>query len=559
VVDQPETIAQAVRNRANDASIGLIAGELRLTHAEVVNQAAQRAAWLEAHRAPGPFHVAVLLDNVPEFIFWLEAAALVGAVVVGANSTHRGDELSRDLAHTECQLLVTDDTLGALVNGLHLGDALGTVNGDNPKVFVTNSEAATESLSPFARVTADDVSNPDLTADSLGYLLFTSGTSGAPKACLCSQGRLARIGSIVAQMYALTPHDVCYLSMPLFHSNALMAGWGPALMAGSTFALPSTGRFSASGFLPDVRATGATYFNYVGKPLAYILATPEKTDDADNPLVRAFGNEGSADDVARFAERFGVAVTDAYGSTEGGATVARTPDTPPGALGRAPEGTVVLDAATGEDCPPAQFDERGRILNAEAAIGELVSKAGGAGFEGYWRNDDAERSRLREGWYWTGDLAYRDEAGFFYFAGRDHDWLRVDGENFASAPIERILQRHPDVVLAAVFAVPDPVVGDQVMAVLQVRPGAEGLNAAALSDFFAAQSDLGTKWAPRFIRLTSELPITATNKVLKRGLRAERWNCTDPVLWKPTKGAPYELLSESAAVELERAVSDRVI
>lgn len=558
-MDQPETIAQAVRNRANDASIGLIAGELRLTHAEVVNQAAQRAAWLEAHRAPGPFHVAVLLDNVPEFIFWLEAAALVGAVVVGANSTHRGDELSRDLAHTECQLLVTDDTLGALVNGLHLGDALGTVNGDNPKVFVTNSEAATESLSPFARVTADDVSNPDLTADSLGYLLFTSGTSGAPKACLCSQGRLARIGSIVAQMYALTPHDVCYLSMPLFHSNALMAGWGPALMAGSTFALPSTGRFSASGFLPDVRATGATYFNYVGKPLAYILATPEKTDDADNPLVRAFGNEGSADDVARFAERFGVAVTDAYGSTEGGATVARTPDTPPGALGRAPEGTVVLDAATGEDCPPAQFDERGRILNAEAAIGELVSKAGGAGFEGYWRNDDAERSRLREGWYWTGDLAYRDEAGFFYFAGRDHDWLRVDGENFASAPIERILQRHPDVVLAAVFAVPDPVVGDQVMAVLQVRPGAEGLNAAALSDFFAAQSDLGTKWAPRFIRLTSELPITATNKVLKRGLRAERWNCTDPVLWKPTKGAPYELLSESAAVELERAVSDRVI
>ena len=122
-----------------------------------------------------------------------------------------------------------------------------------------------------------------------------------------------------------------------------MAGWGPALMAGSAFALPSSGRFSASGFLPDVRATGATYFNYVGKPLSYILATPEQPDDADNPLVRAFGNEGTTEDVARFAERFGVDVTDSYGSTEGGATVQRTPDTPPGALGRAPEGTVVLD------------------------------------------------------------------------------------------------------------------------------------------------------------------------------------------------------------------------
>jgi fatty-acyl-CoA synthase len=347
--------------------------------------------------------------------------------------------------------------------------------------------------------------------------------------------------------------------MPLFHSNALMAGWGPALMAGASFALPSSGRFSASGFLPDVRAAGATYFNYVGKPLAYILATPERDDDADNPLIRAFGNEGSADDVARFAERFAVTVTDAYGSTEGGATVARTPDTPPGALGRAPEGTVVLDAATGTECPPARFDPLGRLLNAEEAIGELVSKTGGMGFEGYWRNDDAERARLREGWYWTGDLAYRDEAGFFYFAGRDHDWLRVDGENFASAPIERILQRHPDVVLAAVYAVPDPVVGDQVMAAVQVRPGLEHLDPVGLADFLNGQGDLGTKWAPRFVRMTAALPITATNKVLKRALRAERWNCADAVLWRPEKEAPFELLRHEDAASLEAAVGDRVM
>jgi fatty-acyl-CoA synthase len=338
-----------------------------------------------------------------------------------------------------------------------------------------------------------------------------------------------------------------------------MAGWGPALVAASAVALPASGRFSASGFLPDVRAAGATYFNYVGKPLAYVLATPERPDDADNPLVRVFGNEGSAGDVTRFARRFGVPVTDAYGSTEGGASVARTPDTPAGALGRAPEGTLVLDSSTGEECPPARFDQSGRLLNAEEAIGELVSKTGGAEFEGYWRNDDAERARLRHGWYWTGDLAYRDEAGFFYFAGRDHDWLRVDGENFASAPIERILQRHPDVVLAAVYAVPDPLVGDQVMAALQLRPGVGALDAGELTHFLRAQGDLGTKWAPRFVRLTSALPMTATNKVLKRLLRAERWGCTDPILWQPVKGAPYARLSEDDARELEAAVGDRVM
>jgi acyl-CoA synthetase (AMP-forming)/AMP-acid ligase II len=557
-MDQVETIAQAVMNRAGDTSVGLRAGDLELSHADVVGRAAQRAAWLLDRRSAGPFHVAVLLDNVPEFIYWLEAAALVGAVVVGANSTHRGEELVRDLSHTECQILVTDRQSLPLVDGMTIG-AIGTVTEGSDQVFLVNSPSAEAALSPFTGTSASDALDTSVTPDTLGYLLFTSGTSGAPKACICSQGRLARIGSIVAQIYSLTPDDVCYLSMPLFHSNALMAGWGPALMAGSTFALPSTGRFSASGFLPDVRSVGATYFNYVGKPLSYILATPAQPDDADNPLVRAFGNEGSADDVAKFAERFGVAVTDAYGSTEGGATVSRTPDTPAGALGRAPEGTVVINADTGDECPPARFNAQGRLLNAEEAIGELVSKAGGAGFEGYWQNDEAEKARLKEGWYWTGDLAYRDEAGFFYFAGRDHDWLRVDGENFASAPIERILQRHPDVVLAAVFPVPDPVVGDQVMAAVQLRPHAESFSGDQLMAFFEAQEDLGTKWAPRFVRVSAELPITATNKVLKRALRAERWNCSDPVWWAAEKGGPYSELNEEQAKALEAAVADRVI
>ncbi|HVT42012.1 MAG TPA: AMP-binding protein [Acidimicrobiales bacterium] len=555
----PETIARAVLDRADDTRLGLVAGELRLSHAQVAARAAARADWLRSRRTDGPFHVAVLLDNVPEFVFWLQAAGLCGAVVVGANPTHRGDELVRDLTHTECQFLITDAASLPLVEGSRIGETLGTVSAANARVLVVDSPAAQAELSAHAAAAPADVVDASVTPDSLGYLLFTSGTSGAPKACLCSQGRLARIGAIVAQMYALTPEDVCYIAMPLFHSNALMAGWGPALMAGSAVALPTTGRFSASGFLPDVRASGATYFNYVGKPLSYILATPEQPDDADNPLVRAFGNEGSTDDVARFAERFGVAVTDSYGSTEGGATVQRTPDTPPGALGRAPEGTVVLDPETGNECPTARFDDQGRLLNAEEAIGELVSKGGGAGFEGYWRNDDAERARLREGWYWTGDLAYRDEAGFFYFAGRDHDWLRVDGENFASAPIERILQRHPDVVLAAVYAVPDPAVGDQVMAALQLRPGLDTLDGIELHEFLMGQSDLGTKWAPRFVRLSPALPITATNKVLKRALRTERWNTTDLVLWRRDKAGPYVPMRDDEAATLEQAVADRPI
>ena len=128
----------------------------------------------------------------------------------------------------------------------------------------------------------------------------------------------------------------------------------------------------------------------MGKPLAYILATEERPDDADNTLREVFGNEGAEPDRVRFAARFGCTVADGYGSTEGGASVTLTPDTPPGALGPAPPGTIVVDPDTGEERPRAKLDAAGRLLNGDEAIGELVSTTGRGAFEGYYKNDDAE-------------------------------------------------------------------------------------------------------------------------------------------------------------------------
>ncbi|MHB1516889.1 MAG: AMP-binding protein [Acidimicrobiales bacterium] len=551
------TIEGLIRRREGDARPGLLFEHRSWTHAEVVQAQAERAAILTALRRPGPFHVALLLENVPEYLFWLGGAALVGAVVVGANPTHRGDELARDLAHTECQLMVTDATHRALVEGRDIGPSLPPeriLEIDDPTGDRGPRTAYRSLLDGVAGAALPEPSSAAVDEQTLGLLLFTSGTSGAPKACRCSQGRLAGIGTTVTQLFDITSEDVCYLAMPLFHSNALMAGWAPALATGATAALRR--RFSASMFLSDIRRFGVTYFNYVGKPLSYILATPEQPDDADNPLERAFGNEAAETDIDRFARRFGCRVHDAYGSTEGGAAIQRTPDTPRGALGRALQGTLVCNPETGEECPRARFDECGRLLNAEEAVGELVSQTGAASFEGYWHNDQADRARVRNGWYWTGDLAYRDESDFFYFAGRDYDWLRVDGENFGAAPIEAILQRHPDVVLASVYAVPDPAVGDQVMAALLLLPGSS-FDPIGFATFLTDQGDLGTKWAPRFVRIASELPVTATTKVLKRVLRGEGWHCADTVYWRPDGDGPYRRLTETAVRDLDIAMADR--
>ena len=538
------TIRDLILARQDDPKTAILFEDQSWTYVDYVSACAERAALLLEGRTEGPFHVGVLLENVPEFPMWLGAAALAGAVVVGINPTRRGAELARDICHTDCQWIVTESAHRPLLEGLDHGVGAERVLDVDTDAYCQALEARRGAAVPDVEVEASDTF----------LLLFTSGTSGAPKAVICTHGKLHGVAQGLAAIASLDGDTVSYQVMPLFHSNGLFTGFAPTLLVGGTSALRR--RFTASGFIDDVRRFGATYFNYVGKPLSYILATPERPDDADNPLRFVFGNEAADLDIDRFSKRFGVPVKDGYGSTETGASISRTDDMPRGALGMAAEGTLVLDPDTGAECPRAEFDDDGRLLNAEEAIGEIVNTTGPSLFEGYYKNDEANAARMKGGMYWTGDLAYRDKEGYFYFAGRDFEWLRVDGENFAAAPLERILSRFPGVILAAVYAVPDLHVGDQVMTALEVGdPGA--FDAAAFAAFLDAQADLGTKWAPRYIRLSRALPVTQTSKVQKRLLRAECWGCAEPVFWSPAKGDAYRRITAEDVAEIRAAFEER--
>ena len=526
------TVAALLEARAGDDHVGLRAGDESWTWDEVVRESATRAAMFASLRRDGPPHIGVLLDNVPEFLFWLGGAALAGAVIVGINPTRRGDELANDVRHTDCQLIVTDAAGAALVGDL--GVPLLDIGSTEYKQRV--ADAGNRHLAPKSG-TADlwRQMAAGVGEETLLLLLFTSGTTGAPKAVRCTQGRLASIAERVEAQYGVNRNDVCYSPMPLFHGNALMALWAPAVRVGATVALAP--KFSASGFLQDVRRYGATYFTYVGKALTYVLGTPERPDDADNTLERGFGNEASDLDIERFQARFGCRIIEGYGSSEGGAVIVRVPDMPAGSLGVGAPGVIVANPDTMQECPRARFDDGGKLLNAEEATGEIVNTQGLERFEGYYRNDEAFAHRSRNGWYWSGDLAYRDEKGFFWFAGRSADWLRVDGENFAAAPVERIMARLPGVAAAAVYAVPDALSGDQVMVALELVTGAS-LDPSTLAPFLEAQPDLGTKWAPRFVRIVDPMPLTGSNKVVKTGMRAQAWMTDDPVYWRAARGDP---------------------
>jgi fatty-acyl-CoA synthase len=535
------TVARMLADRATDDRPGLLSGDRIWTWRQVISESRQRASIANSllsgdPRAP---HIGILLDNLPEYLFFMGGAALAGAVVVGINPTRRGEELARDIRFTECRMIVTDATGAALLDGLDTGV-------ESSRILLTDGDDFGTAQSLVEAAPGREPSDEDL------YLLiFTSGTTGSPKAVRCTQGRLAAIGWRASQIYGFDRDDICYCPMPLFHGNAVMALWAPALHVGACMALG--GRFSASRFIDDVRHYGATRFTYVGKALAYVLATPERPDDAATPLRIGFGTEASARDRVEFERRFGCRLVEGYGSSEGGISITRTPDTPPEALGLPAEGIAVLDRESLREKDRARIDPSGLILNHDESIGELACRSDATLFEGYFKNEEADSSRLSNGWYWTGDLAYRDEAGFVYFAGRNDDWLRVDSENFAAAPVERILERHPDVVAAAVYAVPDAQSADQVMAAVELRAGLRKDDfCAGLGGFLSLQADLGTKWAPRFVRIVDALPLTATGKITKSIIKKQCWTCSDTVIWRSDRtGTDYRLLTPADVTALE--------
>ncbi|GAA3839260.1 long-chain-fatty-acid--CoA ligase [Sphaerisporangium flaviroseum] len=559
-----DTLAGLLRARAGDDRPGLLFEEQAWTWRAYVAGCRDRAAWLDAahrarhdaaahrgspERASGqtsgpdgatePSHVGVLFDNVPELLLLLGGAALSGHVIVALNTTRSVEELARDARATHVAVIVHEASYAGIATALAGRLEVEAVcvdprgGGDPPAPAAVESGAVPRQ-------------SGDPAPEDLVMLIFTSGTSGQPRAVRVTQRKIALPGVSLAAM--LTPQDVVYCSMPLFHSGAIMAAYAPAVASGAALVLRR--RFSASGVLPDVRRYGCTYLHYVGKALSYVLATPEEPDDARNTLKIAFGNEGSATAVRRFGQRFGCRVIDAFGSTETAIAITPDPAGPPGCLGRLPEGVEIRDPLTGRPCPPAII-EGGRLLNAYEAIGELVNTRGLGLFDGYYNDPQADGERVRKGEFWSGDMAYADADGYVFFSGRGTERLRVDGENLAVAPIEGVIREFPGVIEAAVYPVPDAAAGDQVMAALVLEGD---FDPQAFAAFLAGRGDLSGKALPRYVRVAKELPQTPSHKVVKRLLAAQAWRAGDPVWWRsPAAPATFRQITplDLAAIEDE--------
>ena len=555
------SLVDVLRQRAADAADRdrpyLFFEDEQFTFGETFAAACRFARLFLEHRVPGrPFHVGLLMENRPEFVFAELGAGAAGGVVVGLNPTRRGAYLARDIAFSDCQLVVTEPKFERL-----LADALDAPGEEPPapsRVWITTRRNQGEpSTTRFVPLEPDldrlgEAADPraPVRDQDLFLILFTSGTTQAPKGVERSHGPLAMMGLGAGLNWAgAAPADVLYTAMPLFHANAQILGLSLSLGCGTAWALARS--FHKTRFLADVRRYGCTLFHYVGSPLAYLLDTPERPDDARNPLRIAFGNEAPRHAIDAFARRFGCRVSDSYGASEVGVVFTRQDGDPPASLGRAMPGVAILDDGDRE-CVAAEFDADGRLRNPREAIGEIVNTAGKGMFEGYYKNPEATAERTRGGRYYSGDLGYRDAAGYVYFAGRSAEWLRVQGENFLAQPIEQILCRHPAVCLAAVYAVPDPDAGDRVMATLVLGENAS-LDVLDFERFLEAQRDLSPKWAPTFVRIARDVKRTETNKILKQELRREGFlldRVSDPIHWRERGDAHYRPFTDEDLAQL---------
>lgn len=468
--------------------------------------------------------ISVYQINSPEFLFTLFAAWKMGCYVVLVNTGLRGDGLQYIVDHSDSNTFLTHWSL--LDNYLKIKDELPKIK----HVLVDMNEAPADfklpkgilSLQSVMEAPDDDV-EVDIDPKNMSVLIYTSGTTGLPKATTFFYGRMLNAGSLTFSAliaYGLGKvGDVLYTCLPLFHGNALQLCSMPGYMA--EFPVILSKRFSASRFWDIIRKYGITNFNLLGSMPQYLLKQPVRPNDKDNKVWRVNSAACPKELVRDFEERFGLKIFEGYGAVDGGGFSLGTggaPDAPVGSMGKT-SGNVVAEI----------MDDEGNILEPEAP-GELVFLVRDDEKEArkvsYYKNKEASESRIQKApdgklWFHTGDVATKDENGWFFFVDRKKDSIRRRGENIAAWSVERVINRHDKVLESAAYGIKGHQVGedyaeDEVMVAVVLKPG-ETMKPEELLDFI--QDKLAHFQVPRFIDFVEKLPKSEVHRIMKRFLK----------------------------------------
>lgn len=480
--------------------------------------------------------VALLLENRPDHFFhWLALNAL-GASVVPLNPDYRAEEARYVLEHSESGLIVVAPAVHeriapvALACGIPLAiagsDALPPARG----VTLGAMPGATPSTTPGATSGATRGENTECA------LLYTSGTTGKPKACMLSNGHFFGWGEwYEAQrgLIALRPGEERLLQpLPTFHVNGMGNSFMGMLFTGGAQILLD--RFHPRSWWADAIETGATCFHYLGVMPAMLMNLPPAAEDRAHGMRYGMGGGVYPLHHAAFEARFGVPLLEGWAMTEvgGGGIICAMEE--PRHVGEACIGTP--DRAG----PPLEIRVVGEDGSAlpRGASGELQLRARGPDprrrfFSSYFKDEAATAAVWRDGWFHTGDIVRQDEDGQVFFVDRLKNIIRRSGENIAGAEVETVLLAHPAVGQVAVLAVLDEIRGEEVMAVVAPRAGESPGLALAASIVDHCLAHLAYYKAPGYVVFRDELPTTSTQKIRMNALGdlarrpAEQKDCYD--------------------------------
>ncbi len=494
--------------------------------------------------------VSLMMDNRIEFIEQMFGIMRAGAAVSLINTNLHGAQLVHCITTTKAKALVVGSEHSETV-----AEVKGECDLEEGRDFLVVDDADAPATPNWAVNFSEEIDNKQPIAEELvpplrqkdpALYIFTSGTTGLPKAAIQKQSRqtlFCELGNRVG--LKMVRDDTLYICLPLYHATGLCVGFLGAMQVGATVVLKR--KFSASQFLDDIRTHNCNSFIYIGELCRYLLAQPEKADDGNNPLEKMTGNGLRPDIWMEFKKRFQVPqIYEFYGASEGNATFMNffNRDQTIGAA-IVPPSLVEYDVAADE----IVRDEKGFCKKVEPGqpgllLGPITKSTE---FVGYTDREATEKKILRnvfkpgDAYFNTGDLIKMVDAGFalgmkhYQFVDRVGDTFRWKGENCSTNEVGEIINTHPDVEVCNVYGVEVPGTdGRAGMAALSLREDAS-FDAASMSAL--VEKELASYARPVFIRILPEQQLTGTFKLQKGDFREAAYHpakITDDIyVWKP--------------------------
>jgi crotonobetaine/carnitine-CoA ligase len=446
--------------------------------------------------------VSILMENRPEFFFHYLALNAIGACIVPINPDYRHDEIAYLLDHSEVEL--------AVVLPHRVADVSGAAAERTKLLPVVDAYAMPAGL---PQPSGPPLARGEPTPDSTCSLLYTSGTTGRPKACLLSNLYTLNAGETYRNCGGLIDirrgQERFYNPLPLFHINHLNIMSTAAMQTANTLVLPE--RFSPARWWHEVSTHDVTIIHYLGIVAPMLLNQPPGPADRKHKVRIGIG-AGIEPQLHRvFEERFGFPMIEVWGMTETGRIT-----------GDSHEPRMIDTRAFGRPFPGLEarvVDDNDKDV-VVGTPGELLVRHSAEDprygfFSGYLKNEKATEEVWRGGWFHTGDVVKQDASGMLYFVDRKKHIVRRAGENIAAAEIEAVLQAHDAVAQVAVVAAPDELREEEVLACIVTMPDIKGDAALAEVLFERCNAKLAYFKAPGWVLFLDKLPTTGTQKVQK--------------------------------------------